>query len=291
MAEQTSESQTPKKSTAVDTTPSTGNSDGKPKKGCGTRYPFCFSDLREGDSDPTLNKTVKWLVDSDDDFIVYIDTDNFVEWNMNDNDLLGPDTGPHLNRVGQLEAVDLSNLNPERQTSFKRMVAEGVARLFQKNLQAAQAALDFADKWIASRNNEVARRWYLTGSGIVAGLCAFAVIMLGLTQNPNTLRQVPYLNITFGAAMGGLGAWLSVIQRSRTTELDVAAGSLLHYLEGAFRIMVGMLGALLIALAIRSGLFPQVSALSMVLVMCMVAGVSERLVPSFIEQVESRTPK
>jgi hypothetical protein len=63
---------------------------------------------------------------------------------------------------------------------------------------------------------------------------------------------------------------------------------MLHHLEGAFRIMVGTLGALLVALAIRAGLIVQVKQLSAIMVMCMVAGASERLVPSFIEQVESR---
>ena len=41
---------------------------------------------------------------------------------------------------------------------------------------------------------------------------------------------LPIYNILMGTAIGGLGAWLSVIQRSRTTELDVAAGPMLHYL-------------------------------------------------------------
>ena len=54
------------------------------------------------------------------------------------------------------------------------MVAEGVARLFEKNLPAAQAAFDLADHWITARNTEVARRWYLLGSGIVPLLAAVA---------------------------------------------------------------------------------------------------------------------
>jgi hypothetical protein len=94
--------------------------------------------------------------------------------------------------------------------------------------------------------------------------------------------------ILMGTSIGGLGAWLSVIQRSRSAELDVAAGQTLHYLEGTFRIMVGTLGALLIALATRAGLIVPVQQLSEIMVMCMVAGASERLIPSFIEQVESR---
>jgi hypothetical protein len=64
------------------------------------RYPFNFSTLREGDKDPTLNKVVTWLIDCDDNYIVYLDEEDYVEWTMNDNSLLGPDTGQYLNMVG-----------------------------------------------------------------------------------------------------------------------------------------------------------------------------------------------
>jgi hypothetical protein len=252
--------------------------------------PLKFSKLREGDTDPTLNKFVKVLVHSDDNFIVYLDQDYFVEWNMNDTGMLGSDAGHHLNRVGRLEAVDTTYLLDKRLESYRRMVAEGVSRLFEKNLPAAQAAFDLAEQWITARNTEVARRWYLTGSGAAALLAAFAVLVLGFWSD--ALRAwfgVPVYNTIMGTSVGGLGAWLSVIQRSRTTELDIAAGPTLHYLEGAFRIMVGMLGALLVALAIRAGLILQVDRLSAIMVICMVSGASERLVPSFIEQMESRT--
>lgn len=79
-------------------------------------YPFLFSRLREGDKDPTLNKTVAGLIDSDDNFIVYLDEDDYVEWNMNDNNMFGPDTGQYLNRVGRLEAVDISRLPHARKS-------------------------------------------------------------------------------------------------------------------------------------------------------------------------------
>jgi hypothetical protein len=237
-----------------------------------------------------LSKVIEWLIDSDDDFIVYLDQDYYVEWNMNDNGMLGSETAQHLNRVGRLEAVDTSYLTINRIKSYRRMIAEGVARLFQKNLPAAQAAFDLAEQWITARNTEIARRWYLVGSGGAALVSVVAVFILGFWSD--SLRAwfgLPIYNILMGTSVGGLGAWLSVIQRSRTTELDVAAGPGLHYLEGAFRIMAGTLGAMLVALAIRAGLVLQVDRLSAIMVICMVAGASERLVPSFIEQMESRT--
>lgn len=249
-------------------------------------YPYVFSNLHDGSHDPTLGKTVKWLINGDDNFIIYIDEDLYVEWTMNDNGMLGAEAGPFLNRVGQLEAIDTSCLSEARVISFKRMIAEGVARLFDKDYPAAKDALDLAEAWIAARNTEIARRWYLVGSGAVALASAMLVTAFGYWYQQ--LHTLPYFNLAAGAAFGGLGAWLSVIQRSRSAGLDVAAGPSLHYLEGAFRIMAGSLGALLVGMAIKAGLFIQADRLSVTLVICMIAGVSERLVPSFIEQMESR---
>jgi hypothetical protein len=58
-------------------------------------------------------------------------------------------------------------------------------------------------------------------------------------------------------------------------------------------VLTGSLGAVLIGLALRSGLIPALSGgrLSAMLAVCMVAGTSERLVPSFIEQIETQTKK
>jgi len=253
------------------------------------KYPFKFSKLREEDRDPTLGKVVDWLIDSDDDFIVYLDTEHYVEWNMNDNGMLGHDAGQYLNMVGRLEAEDTSYLSLERVKLYRRMIAEGVARLFQKNLPAAKDAFELAEKWVVARNTEVARRWYLMGSGLVALPAAVAVFILGFCAGALRAKFEPGVyDILLGTAVGGLGAWLSVIQRSRKTDLDVAGGPVLHYLEGAFRIMVGMLGAFLVALVLHANLVAWGKSLSAIMVICMIAGVSERLVPSFIEQIESR---
>lgn len=256
-------------------------------------YPFAFYTLREGDRDPMLGKDIAWLIDSDYDFIVYIDTDGYVEWTMNRNDMLGPAAGPYLNQIGWLEAIDTTHLEKKQTESYQRMIGEGVARLFQKNLSAAEAAFDLADKWITARNNEVARRWYLRGAGIVALIPLVAVCIMAACIGTWWVKFTPVgYTILMGTAVGGLGAWLSVIQRSRRTELDVAAGPLLHHLEGAFRIIAGTLGAFLVALAIQAdlinGLKELLKGLPGIMLVCMVAGTSERLVPSLIEQIESR---
>lgn len=258
----------------------------------GNLYPFRFSKLREGDPDPTLNKRVGWLIDSDDDFIVYIDEDGYVEWNMNDNGMLGKDTGEHLNKIAFLESFDTGQLSGNQREVYARMLGEAVARLFQKDLEAAKGALVAAEQWIIARTTEIARRWYLEGAAWASLLAAILAIFLVIGGDliPAVVGPMgsPKHTVLLGSFAGGLGAWLSVIQRGRLTALDITAGAWMHYLEGIFRIMIGVLGALIVALAIQANIIGHVEQLSATLLLCMVAGVSERLVPSLIEQIESR---
>jgi len=258
----------------------------------GDLYPFLFSKLREGDIDPTLNKKVLWLIDSDDDFIVYIDEDRYVEWNMNDNRMLGKDTGEYLNKIAFLESFDTGQLSGNQREVYARMIAEGVARLFQKDIKAAKEVLVLAEQWIGARTTEIARRWYLEGAAWASLLAAIVSIFLvfGGDLIPAAIGPMgsPRNSVLLGSFAGGLGAWLSVIQRSRLTALDITAGAGMHYLEGIFRIMIGVLGALIVALAIKANIIGHVDQLAASLLLCMVAGVSERIVPSLIEQIESR---
>ena len=44
-----------------------------------------FSSFCEGDKEPTLNKMINHLIDTEADYIVYIDEDYFIEWSLTDN--------------------------------------------------------------------------------------------------------------------------------------------------------------------------------------------------------------
>ena len=267
--------------------PAAGSSGNPPSP---IQYPFKFSTLAESDLDPTLKHRIEWLIDSDDDFIVYIDEQNYVEWNMNDNDMLGADTGQALNRIAQLESFDTDELSSEKRAVYARMIAEAVARLFQKDVKSADAVLTLAEEWIKARTTEIARTWYLTGAGLATLVCAVVVFCLvfgGPMPGVGPVGSAIHM-ILLGSFVGGLGAWLSVLQRTRTVSLDITAGPRMHQMEGIFRIMVGVLGALIVVLAIRADLLGKFNHLSAIVLMCVAAGVSERMVPSLIQQIESR---
>lgn len=108
------------------------------------------------------------------------------------------------------------------------------------------------------------------------------------------------LNALMGVGCGALGAFLSILLRSHSVPLDVSAGKKLYQFEGVAKIMAGMIGALLVALGVEGRfLFGNIGTsegrLELILVLCIIAGASERLIPSIIRKVEiadaSSSPK
>lgn len=144
---------------------------------------------------------------------------------------------------------------------------------------------------------ETARTWYLLSSSCVVLLALLSVLLLGLFRSEvNRLFGPTAFDVMLGTEMGAIGALISIITRSNKLLVNVSAGKIVHYLEGAARIIVGMLGALLVALAVKADIFFGVinsskDPLAILLTICTVAGASERIVPSLIKQVEGMVKK
>jgi hypothetical protein len=245
-------------------------------------YPFNFSTLREGGEDPVQGKKIKWIVASDDDYIVYIDEkDRFVEWTMNSNDLLAG-AGDHLTRVGWLEAADVRHLSSGQLDTYKRLIAEGAARLFERDFESATRALDGAQRWITARSQEAARLWSLQGATAMfaVSLVAYGVALFLWRR---ALVEGGGLVAT-GGFVGFLGAWLSVLQRTGKMEVDLAAGPRIHRVEGVVRVIIGGLGGFFAALLLWSRLVlpDAIHNRALFVAICMVAGVSERMVNSLV---------
>lgn len=253
-----------------------------------------FSSFQEGDLEPTLGKQIKFLIYHARSFIVYIDNEDFVEWATTEE--IKPSEeglGPVLNSVGYLEARSMSLLDPKHVLPFRRLLGESLARAFvERKSDNALAILDLADKYMTARSNERARTWYLSAAAISTTLVTIAIAIIWLRRGSMTIMLGQNgFQAVLGAAVGSLGALLSIITRSNKISMDASAGWKVHYLESAARIVVGIFGALLVALAIKANLvLPSSSAansLPLIMLICIIAGASERLVPNLIKHIES----
>ena len=174
------------------------------------------------------------------------------------------------------------------------MLGEAVARLLDvKDVKQAKRVLTYARSYIAARNAENVRLWYLSASGIATLVAGATIWVIWLAREP---LHVEPKGIAYALGIGGgaLGAFLSILLRSESVPKDISAGKKLYYAEAIAKVLAGMIGALLVALGIETKLFfgnvigdPQLALIAM---FGIVAGMSERLVPSLVTKVELTNP-
>ena len=249
-----------------------------------------FSPFCEGDIDPTLNKRITTLIDSGKDYLAYLDEDDFVEWTFICKSPPGFEST--VNRIGQLETLSLTQLSATQRKPFERGLGEAMARILgDHNEEKSKAALDEAELYLKARGTENARVWYLAGVGIITlgALVVAGVLLLILRRVSDPLwRNV--LEILSAAGIGSLGAFLSVAGRTEAIHFEPVAGPSIHKIEGATRAIVGVAGALFVALAIKGDLLLGVSRslthpFLALLVFCFVGGAAERLVSGLISNM------
>jgi len=245
--------------------------------------------------------SIKYLVYSCKDFIVFIDNENDVDWETTDeyeiylNKKLGhKNMGQFnniINRATLIECTPCDHLKSRILINFKRMIGDAIARNLDLDYKNAEKILDGSVDYIRKRNIEESRRWILTSSGLTGILFGISGVILWLIRIYviAEIGQTAF-NIFISLSAGSLGALLSVIMRTGNIELDCSAGKTLHYIEGIFRIISGMISALIVDLAIISGYFlgPLYKAgdgIVSLILFGFIAGWSERFAPSIISSI------
>lgn len=197
------------------------------------------------------------------------------------------------NHADRLSYGQTATFTRKEGSNPERMVGEALARLLtESDLQAANEILDKAEAFINARNSEVARRWQLSAAAVV---CAIAILVGGVLWIGRSFGIAVLGAFAFtaviGACAGGLGATTSLLLRIRQMSFDVSAGREAHRFDGAVRVLAGMAGAVVAAFAVRvnlvggivNGLPHPFAALMLV---CVIDGASERLVPDLINRLE-----
>jgi hypothetical protein len=246
-----------------------------------------FETLKEGDVDPALGKTIKILILQDAHFIVYLDEDLFVEWCVSSDYGEWPrEAGVTMNRVSYLETL-AEPLAADARLRIQRLLGESVARILDdRDSKAASAILGRAEGILCSPG----RYRYIAAAAIVASAAAVLVLSLWLARD--SARQklgADAFEVVVASAMGAIGALMSVIMRAGSVVVDPAEPPTAHFAEGAYRAFVGVIGGLLVALAIKANLafgFISERGLALIALCGAIAGVSERLVPSLVRRVE-----
>ena len=255
--------------------------------------PDDFESLKEGDTDPTSGKIIKFIILVKKDVIVYVDTNLEIQWSHADGLKIDEDCGLVLNRVAHLESRARFITDKECLLSIKRQIAEGLARYFGfLSYKLSKEMHDIVEIEIEVLNKKVSWSWYFGAANWLTLACLILWAMLWLLRDYIS----PYVGrvgfeVLLGGLIGAIGAIISIVLRGDAINLDANAGKMIHLTEGAARVIVGVAGASFVTLAFKGGIFFSGlkfagSQFAIVLALAIVAGASERLVPNLIGKVE-----
>jgi hypothetical protein len=238
---------------------------------------------------------IEFLVHATQDYVVFLDADLDIDWRTSDvydeAKRFPEGWGNIQNRLAALEGTISDDVPVRSKRAFRRMLAEGLARGLEGETDEAAKILDEAEKFASARNRELGRLVHMRTAASTTALVLLPSVTVGLMRETlgKLLGQTPVLLIMCGGA-GSLGALFSVL-RNMGTAPDPEADSRLQRTEAVARILVGGFGAVLAVLAVRSGIvLPQLGTaakgIAGLILVSVVAGTSERLVPDLIRRLE-----
>lgn len=239
--------------------------------------------------------------DNPDDgaFIVFVDYVGDIDWFRDDK---SEETAKRKESEGHISEVqnEVAGLEPrirnwpiDLKVSAKIMLGEALARAFQCEHGNALQALKKASTFIDNKSAEVSRYWTLRACACSATL-AGALGVLAMWQKAILIQvfgPTPYL-LFLATCAGALGALLSIILRIGSLSFDVGAERRLHYVEGSMRIVAGGIAGILAGALVKLGVFlPFLSqagfTTTAVCATALIAGASERFVPTIIARMDS----
>src|SRR5690554_136892 len=116
---------------------------------------------------------IKYLVLATEDYIVFIDNENDLDWKTSDNfdnKKFENDNESKYNKIANeianIESIPCDNLEEKIVLNFKRQIGEALIRNFERDFDNAGKMLELAKQYIIARSSEKSRFLYLKSSGI-----------------------------------------------------------------------------------------------------------------------------
>jgi hypothetical protein len=258
-----------------------------------------FSHLCEGDMEPSTQKRIDTLIDSDVAYIVYLDDEGWLWWSLIPNFLATwPSDSPSdyaeiANAIADLESRSIQPLSADQRFLFGRLVGEAMARLLgDHDKAAALASIEQGRRYLEKKGVENANRWYLEVSLAAGGLALAGLFVAWLMRDRAVrLMGLSAFHSALGFAFGLLGSVIFVSARLNKITMNAELGPRVHRMESAARLVVGGFGGLLAALLVQSGQLRVLSdvvsgSIAGLLLVCFASGYSERIMPSIIKRAE-----
>jgi len=270
-----------------------------------TKPPRCG----EKDANGYTIDTIFW---STRQFVLY-EADDQIRYMLPDNYEIAKTMRSRVADLGGLRAsIDHLKTEPALSTSEKtrasREMAWALAQAFEDDAKSPSVQPKEILTQVDGRLRSLLKSYYRKNY-VLANLIAFVFIEALLTMAVvifayfGDAPPFPVLSrYSLYALFGALGAFMSVITGIRSVDVDLDLKGWEHIITGATRILIGVIGAVIIGLALDSGLvnfsfgsggeeetpgsIKVAKHLAMILIFSFIAGFSESLVPSIMRRGE-----
>ncbi len=253
-----------------------------------------FSELKAGDIDPYFGKKIKEIILSSNTFIVFMDEDDVIQWATSGHAEC-ENFGEIQNQISYWESISNRLFTKQESYDYKSLLAEGYARVLDEGkLENAQKIIAQTVERIERHGKEVLRQKYLmaglTSSAVIAVLIILTIFLKGFLLN---ILDRNVLAICLSGLMGGMGAFVSSMIRSKNYNPDITISKQIHVIDGVLRIIYGVIAGAIIAIGIKANIiFGFINELDKSIYVTTflgaIGGASELLLPNIIKQIEDK---
>jgi hypothetical protein len=230
---------------------------------------------------------VDYIYTVNKDYVLYLTDTGAIRWSTNSNTR---DTCLALVMARASSIKGIADEGPGLSATDNDQIVEAyITCASTGDTKAAFELLDTLKKRIIQRGTKRARLVYLSGSAVALLITILIVAFLTLL---NSLAD-SFIFITYVAACGSLGGFLSVASGLKRINVDGQDRTRGNLLTGASRILIAIIGAVLLYFLIQGGIvlpsIAQSNSVYAIAAISVVAGFSETLVPNILRNVESQS--
>lgn len=240
-----------------------------------------------------LGVTEKNLVYSSNEFVVFLDDEEDVDWESDtaydqatlhkiiQNPLWGKIDGDRA----ALEAMETTHLRAAQKTGFRRQIGTGMCLALSGQLENAISTLAAARAYIGKCNKEVSRIWILASASAFVVLISVALLFLSMLPSVDSLSRQQLLAASFA---GAIGSWVSISSRLTSLGVEPGDGFWLHFGETGRRIVLGAIAGPLILWGARLGFVLTIVAnagFGGAALIGLASGMLERLLPEMADKL------
>ncbi len=258
-----------------------------------------YASLKAGQTDPSLGKVIKTIIYSNDNCIVFIDSEDCIQWVDEIESGAEVKFGYIVNKMSYWESICNKLFKDNTAYENKSLLAEGLARVFSNNASSNKYAE--ADEILETTINKIKieGETILRNDYVMASLWTFIILIVLIISEEVFKKQVisnlsyDWHSICQTAMLGGVGAFVSAITRAKDFKPEIIVDAKIHKLDGVLRVVLGVLTGIFIWLGIKSNLvFSFLNSANkshyIILFLGMVSGVSERILPTIVKQFENK---